>query len=115
MYRMCIWQPDEHVMINDARNRRLQPVAHSSAAETLGFYEQHQMCRKFTQHNKLISLSDRLLTGERLLPSFIWAPASGLRISLAWKTNSSVMESSLMKALSFEQDLDVVAEVGWQW
>lgn len=25
------------------------------------------------------------------------------------------MESSLMRALSFEQDLDVVVEVGWQW
>lgn len=33
---MCIWQPDEHVMINDARNKRVQPVAHCSVAETLG-------------------------------------------------------------------------------
>lgn len=53
---------------------------------------------------KLISLSDKLLTLQRR--GFLRASAGPCfclisRISSAWKSNSSVMESSLMKALSF--------------
>ena len=53
---------------------------------------------------KLISLSDKLLTLQH--GGFLQATVGPcfcliLRISSAWKTNSSVMESRLMKALSF--------------
>lgn len=95
-----MWPPNEPMMVNEAKNTSLR-------------LESELCCRnagipgaksKFSRQNEFISPPDRLLTLQR--SAFLRASSALrfcliFRISLAPKTNSSVMESSLMKALGF--------------